>query len=58
MCYNQAVVAGFAAAPEGILVLRDEASLFIYILKPLIGHVIDLPSGEDTRAWPWSQGHV
>uniref|UniRef100_A0ACD5YZK4 Uncharacterized protein n=1 Tax=Avena sativa TaxID=4498 RepID=A0ACD5YZK4_AVESA len=46
---NHAVVAGSAAAPEGMLVLRDEASLVIRILNPLTGHVIDLPSVKTLR---------
>jgi hypothetical protein len=36
---NHAVVAGSEAAPEGMLVLRDEASLFIHVLNPLTGYV-------------------
>jgi hypothetical protein len=41
---NHAVVAGSEAAPEGMLVLCDEANLFIHVLNPLTGHVIELPS--------------
>uniref|UniRef100_A0ACD5YBN3 Uncharacterized protein n=1 Tax=Avena sativa TaxID=4498 RepID=A0ACD5YBN3_AVESA len=46
---NHTVVAGSTAAPEGMLVLRDEASLIIRILNPLTGHVIDLPSVKTLR---------
>ncbi|KAM0861084.1 hypothetical protein ACQ4PT_046102 [Festuca glaucescens] len=42
--HNHAVVAGSAASPEGMLVLRDEDSLVIRVLNPLTGHVINLPS--------------
>jgi hypothetical protein len=42
--HNHAVVAGSAASPEGMLVLRDEASLVIRVLNPLTGHIINLPS--------------
>jgi hypothetical protein len=41
--HNHAVVAGSEAAPESMLVLRNEANLFIYVLNLVTGHVIDLP---------------
>jgi hypothetical protein len=40
---NHAVVAGSEVALESMLVLRDEANLFIHVLNPLTGHVIDHP---------------
>jgi hypothetical protein len=40
---NHAVVTG-STTPLGMLVLPDEGSLFIHVLNPLTGHVIDLPS--------------
>jgi hypothetical protein len=41
---NHAVVAGSAEVPESMLVLHDDANLFIDVLHPLTGHVINLPS--------------
>jgi hypothetical protein len=41
---NHAVVAGSTTPPEGMLVLCDEGSLFIHVLNPLTGHVVNLPS--------------